>query len=75
MRLRSLVLCFFLLFLQISGWAQSTTGVDAPEMASELRQSGKIYVVVLVMSTILIGILLFLIFLERKVKKLEQKQK
>lgn len=43
-----------------------------PEMADELRSNGKIYVVVLVICTIFAGIILFLIYLERKIKKLEQ---
>jgi len=43
-----------------------------PEMADALRSSGKIYVVVLVICTIFAGIILFLIYLERKIKKLEQ---
>lgn len=47
---------------------------DRPEMADALRANGKIYVVVLVICTIFAGIILFLAFLERKIKKLEQKQ-
>ncbi|MEO6832691.1 MAG: CcmD family protein [Chitinophagaceae bacterium] len=73
MRLRSIFLAIFLLFIQVQTWAQTAAPVS-PEMASELRQSGKIYVVVLVMATIFTGIILFLIFLDRKVRKLEQKQ-
>lgn len=73
MRHRSILATILLLFIQASTWAQTTTPASA-EMASELRQSGKIYVVVLVMATIFTGIILFLVFLDRKVRKLEQKQ-
>jgi len=45
---------------------------ERPEMADALRSNGKIYVVVLVICTIFAGIILFLIYLERKIKKLEQ---
>jgi hypothetical protein len=44
------------------------------EMADAMRSNGKIYVVVLVLSTIFIGIILTLIYLERKIKKLEKRQ-
>lgn len=44
------------------------------EMADTFRSNGKIYVVLLVICTIFAGIILFLVFLERKIKKLEQKQ-
>lgn len=50
------------------------TAQDKVEMADRLRSNGKIYVVVLVICTIFAGIILFLAFLERKIKKLEQKQ-
>ena len=43
------------------------------EMADELRSSGKIYVVVGVVLTILTGLLLFLILMDRKVNDLEKR--
>jgi len=42
-------------------------------MADAMRTSGKIYVVVGVILIVLIGLFLYLFFIERKVKKLEQK--
>lgn len=45
------------------------------EMADTFRSNGKIYVVLLVICTIFAGIILFLVYLERKIKKLEQNQK
>ncbi|WP_118976185.1 CcmD family protein [Taibaiella koreensis] len=47
---------------------------ERPEMADTFRSSGKIYVVLLVICTIFAGIILFLVFLERKIKKLERNQ-
>lgn len=73
MRLRSIFIAIFILLIQVQTWAQ-TTAASTPDMASELRQSGKIYVVVLVIATIFAGIILFLILLDRKVRKLEQRQ-
>ncbi|HSR39189.1 MAG TPA: hypothetical protein VLL95_09775 [Phnomibacter sp.] len=42
------------------------------EMADTMRSNGKIYVVVAVLTTILAGIVLYLIRLERKIKQLEK---
>jgi hypothetical protein len=47
---------------------------DRPEMADTFRSEGKIYVVVLVICTIFAGIILFLLYLERKIKRLEQRK-
>ncbi len=47
----------------------------AVEMADKLRENGKIYVVVSILVVILIGILLYLISLDKKITKLEQSQK
>lgn len=58
-----------LLLLPMFGYAQR------PEMADTFRSNGKIYVVLLVICTIFAGIILFLVYLERKIKKLEQNQK
>lgn len=45
---------------------------NIPEMADALRSNGKIYVVVTVLVTILVGIVLYLIRLDRKINKLEK---
>ncbi len=45
---------------------------EAPEMALELRSSGKIYVVVGVLVIIFIGILTYLIHIDKKISKLEK---
>jgi hypothetical protein len=57
-----LVLTFFTLLLN----AQDV------EMADTMKNNGKIYVVIAVMLTILLGIVLYLIRLDRKISKLEK---
>lgn len=47
-------------------------GNEAIEMADGMRASGKIYVVVLVVTVILTGLILYLIRLDKKVGKLEK---
>ena len=42
------------------------------EMADKLRSNGKIYVVVAVMSTVLIGVISYLVILDRRIDNLEQ---
>ena len=75
--IRTLTRClhFFLVFLllvdQIPAFAQNTAATS-PDMAEGLRTSGKIYVVVLVLATIFAGIIAFLIYLERKIARLER---
>lgn len=41
-------------------------------MADTMRQEGKIYVVVAVLSVIFIGIILFLVSIERRVSRMEK---
>ena len=61
-----LTFIFFYLIL-LPAFSQPTV-----EMADTMRSNGKIYVVVAVMVTILIGLLLYLIRIERKLRKLEK---
>lgn len=43
-----------------------------PEMADSMRAEGKIYVVVLVLATIFAGIVAYLVYLDRKISKIEK---
>lgn len=45
---------------------------DTVEMADAMRQNGKIYVVVAVVLTILLGLFLYLIRLDRKISNIEK---
>ena len=47
----------------------------APAMADGLRSSGKIYVVVAVLMTVLTGLFIYLITLDRKITRLEKAAK
>ena len=71
MRLRYFLLTFLLLTTQLSAFAQNAVSTS-PDMAEGLRSSGKIYVVVLVLATIFAGIIAFLIYLERRLSRLER---
>ncbi len=44
------------------------------EMADTLRSNGKIYVVVMVLATIFAGIFAFLVYLDRKISKMEKEK-
>ncbi|MBP6430503.1 MAG: CcmD family protein [Ferruginibacter sp.] len=48
---------------------------DKPEMADVMRSNGKIYVVVAVCLTILIGLIAYVILIDRKISKLEKEIK
>lgn len=61
----------FTLIMAIS-YAQTTQNV---EMADELRSSGKIYVVVSVIAVIFLGIATYLIYMDKRISKLEKEQK
>ena len=65
-----LLLLLALLLPVLHAAAQSPAG--QPEMADTLRQSGKIYVVVAVITVVLAGLLFFLISLDRKLSRLEK---
>ena len=63
-----LVLCFFGLVLRAVSFAQDTK----PELADLMRSNGKIYVVVAVCLTILIGLFIYVFLLDRKISRLEK---
>jgi CcmD family protein len=44
------------------------------EMADTMRSNGKIYVVVTVLATIFAGIFAYLVYLDRKISKLEKEK-
>jgi len=68
-RLKNTCLILVLL-LPFSLLAQAT---EHPEMADLMRQSGKIYVVIAVLTIIFAGIIFYLITIDRKVSGLEKK--
>ena len=52
--------------------AQDTTAGKTVEMADRLRADGKIYVVIVVLVTIFLGIVAYVIRLDRKISRLEK---
>lgn len=62
-----------MLILSVGAFAQDKC--ERVEMAEGLYQSGKIYVVVAVLSILFIGIVVYLILLDRKISKLEKGDK
>ena len=56
------------LFFNVLGFAQNPESV---EMADAMRGSGKIYVVIAVIVVIFVGLLAYLLYLERRVQRLE----
>ena len=59
----------FLVLFSISSFAQEI------EMADEMRSNGKIYVVVAVMLVILIGLITYLVSIDKKLNRLEKELK
>lgn len=62
-----LVMFLFFLLVNFTSFAQ-----DKTEMADIMRNNGKIYVVVAVCLTILIGLFLYVFALDRKIRKMER---
>ena len=62
----------FAILLSLPTFAQTNAPV---EMADSFYQSGKIYVVITVLAIIFLGIVSYLIMLDRKISKLEKEIK
>lgn len=69
LKLRKLIAACLLIFISFASTAQ-----DKAEMADVMRSNGKIYVVVAVLVVILLGLFLYLVSLERKIKRLEKQK-
>ena len=69
MRSINRILILLMAFLPLSAFAQDV------EMADVLHQNGKIYVVVGVIAIIFIGIVVYLISIDRRLKKIEKEEK
>jgi len=66
---KNLLLTFTAIFVTGLTMAQNSPEI---EMADAMRASGKIYVVVAVLTIIFLGIALYLYLLDRKINKLER---
>jgi membrane protein CcdC involved in cytochrome C biogenesis len=67
--IKNLILTFIGMLFSVALIAQDTAEI---EMADRMTASGKIYVVVAVLLLIFLGIVLYLILLDRKIGKLER---
>lgn len=63
------------LITALSTWAQDSTANKKVEMADAMRANGKIFVVVAVLVIILLGLILYVTRLDRKISKLEKEIK
>lgn len=66
-RIRKIITVCLLLLLSFTGIAQAKV-----DMADTMRSNGRIYVVVAVVVTILFGLILYLVRLDRKMTRLEK---
>ncbi len=64
---------FLLLVTLLISYGLQAQGNDV-EMADIMRSNGKIYVVVAVLAIVFIGIVIYLISIDRKLNKLEKNQ-
>ena len=64
-----LCLSIFTFFQTLSLVAQNDPSV---EMADTMRSEGKIYVVVALLASVFVGIVIYMLILERRVKKIER---
>jgi hypothetical protein len=62
-------LLFFIMGLCIS---TASFAQDKPDMADVMRSNGKIYIVVAVCLTILIGLFIYVMLVDRKMSKIEK---
>jgi CcmD family protein len=63
---KKVLMTIFLLLITVTFSSAET------EMADTMRSNGKIYVVVVVLATIFAGIFAYLIYLDRKITRLEK---
>lgn len=73
-KIAAIFLTLTALLFSLLSVAQDTMADSKVEMAEGLRSNGKIYVVVAVLVTILAGIVLYIIRLDRKISKLESRK-
>jgi hypothetical protein len=64
--------CFLYFFIYCYAFSQQNGGTSARPNPAGLRADGKIYVVVAVVITILFGLILYLIRLDRKISRIEK---
>jgi K+-transporting ATPase A subunit len=71
-KIKSFFACIALLLLTVASYAQNDG--NKVEMADTMRSNGRIYVVVAVVVVILIGLILYLVRLDKKIGKMEKEK-
>jgi energy-converting hydrogenase Eha subunit H len=71
-KIYTLVSTLFCSLLTLSVWAQANVDPKKAEMADKFRADGKIYVVIAVLVTILLGLFIYVARLDKKINKLEK---
>jgi hypothetical protein len=64
---------YSLLLLLLAGYCRAQDSLSGEGPQTGMRSDGKIYVVVAVVLTILAGLIIYLIRIDRKISKLEKK--
>jgi CcmD family protein len=72
-KLKNITLTIALCIMQVFVFAQDTANVKTEDPTDFMRSEGKLYVVMVVVVVILIGLFIYLLSLDRKIKKLENK--
>ena len=72
-KLKRTALLITLCIIQAHVFAQDTTNIKTEDPTDFMRSEGKLYVVMAVVVVILVGLFIYLINLDRKIKRLEQK--
>ena len=70
--MKKILTLLLIIFQSVQTFSQQSNSVD---MATGLRSSGKIYVVVAVISVIFIGIVAYLFSIDKRLKKIERENK
>jgi len=70
--MKRILTLLFMIFQSVQTFSQQSNSV---EMATGLRSSGKIYVVVAVISVIFIGLVAYLFSIDKRLKKIERENK
>ena len=70
--MKKILFLFCLIIQSVQSFSQQDNTV---EMATGMRSSGKIYVVVAVMSVIFIGLAIYLFSIDKRLKKIERENR
>lgn len=66
-KIGNLLYCLLLMLISMPGFSQNA------EMADTMRSEGKIYVLVSIIAVVLAGLIAYLVYLDRKTARLDEK--